>query len=293
MRLSAFFGLLLRRGRTAYKQNNFSLRREQALREAGIPHPPENNGWQRPKKWLQNSAVLRALIAEAAFLKRSLRDEGRHLPLVEKGICYVRIPRAASTSIMSSILQIQLPRIPVKGMAGEHVNFLADSYVSKRLKAEEKDCLFFTVVRNPFARIVSVYRTFLEGPSKDFIYDDYLLGIIHKACSFRDFVKVVWCIPDSLKDQHIKPQTQLLEFYSRRRIPVEVFKLEQPQAVRNFLLQAGLDLEPLDPSRAPYDYREYFDPETVRLVADIYASDITAFGYEPISACLTEFTVRK
>ena len=237
--------------------------------------------------------VLKSLLAQAAFVKNSIILEGRHLCLLEKGICYIRIPKAASTSILDCILRKKVSRLETKQMSGEQINFLADIHMSRRIEHGEKGCAFFTVVRNPFARIVSVYRAFLDKSGEEYLYDDYLYGIIRKDLSFKEFVRRVWCIPDSLRDQHIKTQTSLLKFYSRRNIPITVFKLEQWENVRDFLLQRDLEFKVIHGANEEYDYRAYYDLETARLVTEIYTEDVTAFGYDEVAASLAAFTVRK
>jgi len=134
---------------------------------------------------------------------------------------------------------------------------------------------FFTVVRHPLARLASVYRTFFEGDTYDFLYEDYLFGILRKRDTFADFVRNIASIPRPLMDQHFRPQVELLEWYRRKNIGVKVLKVEEPEAVHAFL-------EPYDLEwtvKAVGDYSDYYDKATEAIARRIYCSDLNAFDY--------------
>lgn len=96
--------------------------------------------------------------------------------------------------------------------------------------------------------------------------------------SFNAFVKMVARIPDALKDQHLRPQHTFLRGYMAAHVDVKILKLEDSDAIRAFLSPRNLFPAPVNKSPA-YDYRLYYDRETVSRVYDLYLEDITAFGY--------------
>lgn len=175
-----------------------------------------------------------------------------------------------------------------RSLSPQQVNQLADLHMHHTLPG--KEVRFFTVVRNPFARIVSVYREFFEKERKPFLYEDYLFGALRQQMSFTQFVSTVRLIPDLLKDQHLKPQQCFLRYYERNGKPVRVLKLEDDVEIRNFLASYGLMFENFNHSEEPYDYFSYYDRDALADVLHIYKVDILRFGYEPaydeLRACL-------
>jgi hypothetical protein len=145
-------------------------------------------------------------------------------------------------------------------------------------------------VRNPFERLVSVYRDFFETRNSNFIYHDYLFGIFPQSISFTEFVNRISVIPDALKDQHMKPQHCFLKFYEQKNIAVTILKLEETENVNLFLQHYSLQLPHLNKSGIAYDYRNYYTLETLRKASGIYQADIENFGYKKELAELQEYT---
>lgn len=244
------------------------------------PIPPVTDaGTGRFKKWIFKSHYLRHLSGQAAFLKNALKSEAGHLFVPNLNLSYLRNPKAASTSLSYTMLLALYPELKKFELSAEKINFLTDVNLKKEISPIEKPAIFFTVIRNPFARIVSVYRDFFERPSPHFIYDDYLFGILKKALSFREFVDILQVIPDALKDQHLKPQNSFLTFYRKRNIEVKFLKLEDQHSVRAFLSDFHLTLPVMNKNESAYDYRSYYDPDTIEKVYKLYSQDILLFGY--------------
>lgn len=237
--------------------------------------------------------VMRMLLAGAAFIKSSLRSQARHLVTQQGTLAYVRIPRAASTSFCTTILKTRFPGLPWSELSAEQRNALADIAIEGNLPPEAE---VFTVVRNPFARIVSVYRQFFENRTSPFLYIDYLFGILQRDLSFPSFVKTISVIPDTLKDQHFRAQHHLLRYYDKRDVAVKIFRLEDSQGIGAYLGRWGLSFEHVNGGLS-YDYTAYYDKETLAAVHALYEADIRRFGYEEVYAGLKSVveqrTVRK
>jgi hypothetical protein len=276
-RAITFLYTIIRHGKLRHSGHDFRQRRRDLLQEV-----EELEQWREPrhtlKQWLMKNAYLRMLIGEAAFVKKSLVTRGGHLILNEPSICYVRIPRSASTAVSKSILQTTFPALKEKNLSATQINAIADVYL--RTTRSTTCSLTFTVVRNPFARVVSVYREFFERKDTYFIYEDYLFGIFKRHVSFSEFVRTLHVIPDRLKDQHLKPQHLFLKYYEQRNIAVKVLKLEETGAVENFLLSHGIAFAVFNRSQENYDFVQYYDSLTLEAVSDIYKADILRFGYE-------------
>ena len=280
-----FLDLIRQQGKFRSK-NGFDFNRDRLERLVPLRRycPVDDHSEHGIKTRIVKNPYLRPWVADAAYIKQAIKPKGGHLTVVPLGICYIRIPRAASTSISYSMLGANFPELKNDSPSVEQINALTDVHLRRRLTDNEKQMVFFTAVRNPFERIVSVYREFFEQKRGHFIYEDYLFGILRRNLSFKEFAERVKLIPDVLKDQHLKPQHHFLRFYEQNKLAVRILKLEQPEILKDFLHESGLNFDTLNQSDTPYDYRQYYDPDTVRAVKSIYAGDVTRFGYEHIAA---------
>lgn len=216
--------------------------------------------------------------AQAAFIKSAFTMRGGHL--CTANLCYIRIPKAANTSIGYEMLLKKYPDLKNKEVDETQINFLSD--VNLHVVQEAGTETFFTVVRNPFARLVSVYRDFFETNTEHFIYQDYLFGILKQKMSFEQFVTRISRIPDRLKDQHLKPQYLFMEPYERKGITVKVLQLEERQNLKQFMNEHGMELGHRNKSTEPYDYTSYYNSRLIEAVYGIYAKDIKKLGYTQV-----------
>lgn len=263
---------ILRNGTLRGRGQNFNVAREKSL---------ENLQEFIPQQLIlrpQGNVNRNTLIAQAAFIKSSIKKNGGHISTGKLG--YVRIPKSANTSISYAMLVKKYPALKEKNPDETQINFLAD--LNLLSVKETKNESFFTVVRNPFARLVSVYRDFFETNRAEFIYADYLFGILPQTISFAEFVSRISRIPDRLKDQHIKPQHLFLTPYENKDITIKFFQLEASMQLESFLKEHGMELTHRNKSRDVYDYTQYYSPYLLQQVYDIYEADIKKFGYQPV-----------
>lgn len=288
--------LIIRRARCRVRGVDYSLRRMETL--AGLPAffpalPKPDADAGKFRKWIFNNRYLRYFWEQAAFVKNALKQEAGHLFVPGLNLSYVRNPKAASTSLSYAILLAHYPDLKNFELSAEKINFLTDVNLKKTIRSTENSATFFTVIRNPFARVVSVYHDFFESHSTHFIYDDYLFGIFKKGLSFSQFVDILQVIPDRLKDQHLKPQNAFLEFYKGVPVKVTLLKLEDQQAVNAFLSGFHLTMPFLNNQGTPYDYRIYYNRHSLQKVSEIYAHDISLFGYEAEYRDLKRYLLKK
>lgn len=220
------------------------------------------------------NTIVRNLVAQLAFLKSSLKIKGGHL--TTNFLSYIRIPKSASTSMNKEMLEKMYPALKQKPITEKQINFLTDANLEDSI---ENSSTLFTIVRNPFSRLVSVYRDFFENKNND-IYSDYLFGVLQKNISFSEFVDRIVNIPDPLKDQHIRPQHTYLKYYEKKNMNIQVFNLEDPEKLNQFLSQHGMKLSHLNKSAEHYDYRSYYNVDTLSKVSELYSIDIDRFGYK-------------
>lgn len=281
---------MLRYGRLKFIGMDFNNAREKELNKLAplLRHyktpPPQHS----IRAFVLNNPVLKNLAGQAAFVKQSFIPKGKHFYIPALKLCYVRNCRAASTSLSSVMMEHLEPRLKGQKLNETQINFLADVYTRNDLLPLAEGAQFFTVIRNPFARIVSAYRYFFES-DEVFNFEDYLFGILSKDLTFEQFIKRLAIIPDRLKDNHFKPQTKLFEYYYRNKINVSVLKLEKPDEIKSFLASYNLTIPLLNQSPEPYDYRKYFTKETLNLAYAMYKDDIKQFQYEQEFNDLKEF----
>lgn len=271
---------IVRSGKLRHTGFDFSERRARSLEGLKPFLPP---GYILKKATRQFShPVLRMLVAEAAYLKSSFGTRANHLSLSAPALSYIRIPRSASTALCKAMLEHQFPDLKGYKLSSREINHLADAHTHRVLPGEDKGNVFFSVVRNPFARIVSVYRQFFESVHDSFLYDDYMFGIFKRQMSFKDFIRIVREIPDALKDQHLKPQHRFLSYYKKSNTNVHILKLEEPDLVSAYLEKYGLKFEAFNRDPELYDYRQYYDRQVLEKVREIYRKDLSQFGYMDI-----------
>jgi hypothetical protein len=289
--------MIFRYGRLKHSGHDFNEARKTALLklhefipvQSEVKHSP----YGKLKSWLWENSYTRTLLTEAAFAKVCFKRPGGSLYAPLLNIAYIRIPKSASTSICFMMLKSMYKGLPEKKISAEELNFLADAHLRNEIPATPTSEILFTVVRNPFARIVSVYRDFFEKPSGNFIYEDYLFGIFNKQISFQEFVDRLEAIPDMLKDQHIKPQYMFADLYLKKSSNIVILKLEKPQELNSFLSIYGLEMPLLNKSEQDYDYKTYYTPEIYRTVSRIYKKDIQKFQYEEVAKSLKAFLSNK
>ncbi len=242
--------------------------------------------FKTPAKSIQYERAIilygKLLMGQAAFLKNSLTRKAGHLLVPDLNLAYIRNPKAASTSIAFAMLKAIYPELEKLEPSAEQINFLADVNLHKGLVKGGIPVQYFIVVRNPFERLVSVYRDFFETSSGHFIYDDYLFGILKKDLGFPEFVNRIFQIPDILKDQHLKPQHTFLPFYEKRNQNIKIFKLENHQEIDAFFLHYKLTLPDINKNPLQVDYRKYYDSTTLEKAYQMYAKDVHLFGYEEL-----------
>lgn len=152
---------------------------------------------------------------------------------------------------------------------------------NKLSKNQTKEYFKFTLVRNPFERVVSLYRNKIEKKDDRFFqFKWYLLGFIGAEISFNKFVSKIVQIDDKYAEAHIVSQHHIIDRCSGGinfigklenidKDLAEVFERQDIPIMNTKVNKTG-----------KYDYRSYYNKETVNLIFKRYKEDIVRFGYE-------------
>lgn len=199
-------------------------------------------------------------------------------------IAYLNIGKTGCSSIRKALLECDIPGVEVDD--NQEIHRYTNSLIKYKLKGKDRERFIFAFVRNPFDRIVSLYknkfRSLRNLDVEGFIYTDYLNGIFHPQMSFDEFVETMVKIPDRLADRHFKSQYCMI--YEVPDLPVRfVGKFENLsgdfEQLRKRFPALG-ELPHFNKSSAGSDYRAFYNHYTASLVAERYRRDIEEFHYE-------------
>jgi hypothetical protein len=261
----------LAHGKLRHSGENFNALREKSLDSLREFIP---QGIRTGSSVSDKSGVIGMFRSQMAYVWNSFKPTSGHVSA--GGLAYIRIPKAASTSAGMMMLEKLYPALAGRSISEQQVNFLMDVNLIQAVEFDPS--IYFTIVRNPFARLVSVYRDFFENTSH-YIYSNYLFGILDRKISFAEFVNRISAIPHRLMDQHIKPQHYFLTYYEKNTTSVSVFKLEEPEHLNQFLTRHDLQLPHLNKT-SQADFSQYYTLQIFEKVYAIYRKDFEKFNYQ-------------
>jgi len=192
---------------------------------------------------------------------------------------YIAVPKVATRSI----LDILIREPPVNLDAT-----LTEKKIARIIgeNPELHKYTLFTVVRNPWSRVVSSYRDKIER--LDALTNARIVSRfpgLRQGMPFDEYVHWL-CGPsgrDEWADRHWLSQHVFLLDENNKMLPVEVLKFESLQVDFNRLME-GIGLPSLVlPHRlktgSSESWKSYYDSNLYDLVAERYSTDISLFGY--------------
>lgn len=159
-----------------------------------------------------------------------------------------------------------------------------------------KHCFSFSIVRNPWDRVVSAWLNKIKIGPRDPWYTPKVRESQYRMCRAldpslsptitleKDFDWFIQHLPESKlfrNNVHFMPQTEIL---SGSEIDYVGRFEEYEQSVRHIFDRIGLAI----PAKLPHeniskpsakDFRHYFSKESKATVAKLYAADIERYGY--------------
>lgn len=152
------------------------------------------------------------------------------------------------------------------------------------IKSKYQDFLRFSILRNPWERLVSCYKNKIAQNSPT--GPDYILKCspdLYIGMPFEEFVKVVCKIPDPEADYHFCSQSYLM-FYPDGYFPMNYLCNMENLAfhVEEIKSLTGIPFKPLPSlnSSKQSAYESFYTPELIEKVRQRYPLDIEFFKYE-------------
>lgn len=194
----------------------------------------------------------------------------------DKKLIFIHIPKCAGTSIISFL------NMEMQG------HFTAHKYVCEQPPHplfSTSNYLKFTIVRNPWDRVVSSYEyaKMLNSyyHSENNLHPDF--NLIHNL-TFEETLLKLKSNPELFKHPSWFPQYHWVCDYENVVLVDKIFKLENlDDEFNSFLKKYGYTetLPKLNGSNRN-QYTSYYNEQTISLVSDIYQNDIKIFNYKYI-----------
>ncbi|WP_107853134.1 sulfotransferase family 2 domain-containing protein [Oceanimonas marisflavi] len=214
---------------------------------------------KRPK------ALLKAMLPQK-------RERYSYFDINRTGVFFLHIPKCAGVSINKALY----------GSLGVGHVTLEDALVSLG-PIKFNNFFKFTIVRNPWDRLVSSYFFLKQG---GFCEKDKFFFKKNLACfdSFKDFV-VNWVNEDNILTwNHFIPQSHFLSSDKKQLGLDYICFFENLDSDLNYLSSVvGISsLSSVKPTnKAVRDcYLDYYDKETIEIVERVYKADIELLGYD-------------
>ena len=228
-----------------------------------------------PKLYLQLRKLKFKVARPDAFAR--LQDKRRictetslsYKPFDDTQSIFIHVPKCAGVSIS---------KVLYGNLAGGHTTL--DGYLNIFEPSAMLSYFKFTIVRNPWDRIVSAFHFLKAGglKSQDRIWSDRNLG---DFSDFNDFVRR-WLNEESIwQYHHFYPQYHYIcDIHNKVDLDFIGFfeNLDNDFSYIAAKLEKNSKLAKVN-SSPRRDYQSYYDNETRKIVREIYAKDIKLLGY--------------
>ena len=193
---------------------------------------------------------------------------------MKKDIIFMHIPKTGGASIGQLCIS--------KGIGGIGHNTRDPNYISlAQYKHSHPDIFSFSIVRNPWDRLVSAYHFLSQGGLNAYDSED-ADRYVNRYSGFNEFVSDAFKDDAILTQIHFRPQYEWISD-ENDVIADYVGKFEALQHhISACLALAGLpDYKLPHVNKATHKhYKQYYSKESIDIVGNIYARDIELFDYK-------------
>ena len=191
-------------------------------------------------------------------------------PFDEYRCIFVHIPRTGGTSVSKALFG---------NLSGSHISIA--EYRSIFDNGEFEDYFKFSFVRNPWDRLVSTYQ-YLRAGGAQVNHDLKMQSKIQPYEDFGDFVRS-WLLPSALEDGiHFLPQQTFISL-DDENVPLDYIAHFETLHDDFYYIAGKLGLSASLPhlnASKRTQYKDYYDQETIEIVAELYRKDIELLGYD-------------
>jgi len=222
--------------------------------------------------------MFKNIIKNIRFFLQPHQEVNIYIP--QLNLIYISISKTGISSIRSMFLDKVGIKYDDKEYDTIHIEVKkAFKYISKSKIVDNNKAFKFSVVRNPFDRLVSCYKNKI-------LEEEYLPmqsgygGIFYKGMPFDKFVLSICKIPDIFSDRHFKSQYSYL-YYKDNLIVDYLGKFENLDTDLAIIIdkyELG-DIPHINKSKVKSDYKDFYTSELVEHVYNRYKNDIEKFNY--------------
>lgn len=236
-------------------------------------------------KWLDYKKQCPEAFAESQQLRLHETTEwGSYKPFDDKKAIFVHVPKCAGMSVNRTLFG---------NLAGGHTTL--EQYLTVFEPQNILDYFKFTIVRNPWDRVVSAYYFLKKGGfnkwDKQF-YDDE----IAKFTTFEAFVCEWLTVPENLtKHHHFRLQSDyIIDKYNKITLDFIGYLENIDQDFEYISKRIGVTI-PLPKSNASDRtvYTQYYNQTTRGIIAQTYKADIDLLGYNFDNSALSVILARR
>lgn len=200
------------------------------------------------------------------YLRRSIKIY-RH-----KGLIFIHIPKSAGTTVANEVL-------------GRRAGHFTAEEICNEIGFEEFNSMFsFSVVRNPYDRLVSAYHYARQGGGSEGAIKKLKVYSSEAFNTFESFVKI-WLVNQDIANAPIvfRPQYLFVCNGSNEVLVQYIAHAEHLDRLSDMLMKS-VHLSTVFHQRNTTDrryYTEYYSEELREMVYNLYLKDFEIFGYSP------------